>query len=152
MPAAWMICSNGTEVTIKFFLRTIRIENPSVAPQYFMSDKDRAQLNAIGAIYPESHIFLCWWHVLHAWQQHFVTTSYPELWGLMKGWIRLTDKNQFDKCWQEIKSLAPPSVVEYLQVNWLNEPQLWSAIYRQDRSVFQICDTNMLVEAYVFFK
>jgi hypothetical protein len=34
-------------------------------------------------------------------------------------------------------------------VNWLNEVNLWSAVYRKDRTVFEISDTNMLVEAYV---
>lgn len=151
MPSAWMISSNGTEATIKFFLRTIRTENPSIHPKNFMSDKDQGQLNAIKGVYPESRVFLCWWHVLHAWQQHFATTSFPELWELMKRWIRITDKISFDACWHEIQSIAPASVIEYLKINWLNETELWSAVFRQDRSIFQICDTNMLVEACVYF-
>lgn len=46
MPAAWMISSNATEETISFFLGVIRTENPETRPEYFMSDKDYAQLNS----------------------------------------------------------------------------------------------------------
>jgi hypothetical protein len=81
MPAAWMVSSNRTEDTIGFFLQSIRVQNPTVIPEYFMSDKDRAQMNAIKRRYPESAILLCWWHLLHAWQQHLVITAHPEVWG-----------------------------------------------------------------------
>ncbi|KAF9536364.1 hypothetical protein CPC08DRAFT_618050, partial [Agrocybe pediades] len=37
----------------------------------------------------------------------------------------------------------------YLETYWLgNTTKLWSNVYRQDRTVFQDCDTNMLVEAW----
>ncbi len=111
VPAAWMVSSNGTEDTISFFLASIRTRNPSITPEYFMSDKDHAQLNAIKKIYPESAVLLCWWHVLHSWQQHFVITSFPTLWTLLKKWIRITDHKEFWEHWAEIKSEAPPSVV-----------------------------------------
>ncbi|KAF8170157.1 hypothetical protein BJ912DRAFT_997691 [Pholiota molesta] len=45
-------------------------------------------MNSIQLVYPKATLFLCWWHVLHAWQQHFVTSSFPELWDLLKKWIR----------------------------------------------------------------
>ncbi|KAJ7871039.1 hypothetical protein B0H13DRAFT_1569692, partial [Mycena leptocephala] len=48
--------------------------------------------------------------------------------------------------------LAPDSVIEYLEEYYLKEETLkmWSAVYRKDRNVFELCDTNMLVEAYVW--
>ena len=150
MLAAWMVSSNGTEDTIGFFLQSIRVQNPTVIPKYFMSDKDHAQMNAIKRRYPESAILLCWWHVLHAWQQHFVITVHPEVWDLLKKWVRMTDRAAFWQQWERIKSLAPESVVEYLQMYWMGDEniKLWSAIYRADQNVFQLCDTNMLVEAW----
>jgi hypothetical protein len=149
MPAAWMVSSNAQEETIDYFLNSIRQQNSNVIPIRFMSDKDRGQMNAIQRQYPESLLLLCWWHVLHAWQQHFVTTHYPELWDLLKKWVRMTDQPEFDQSYKEIRTLAPQSFVEYLEVNWLNEVNLWSAVYRKDRTVFELSDTNMLVEAYV---
>jgi hypothetical protein len=67
MPAAWMISSNGTEDTINFFLKLIHTQSPSVSPEIFMSDKDHTQMNVIRCQYPKAALFLCWWHVLHAW-------------------------------------------------------------------------------------
>jgi hypothetical protein len=62
----------------------------------------------------------------------------------------MTDRAAFWQQWEQIKSLAPESVVEYLQTYWMGDEniKLWSAIYRADRNVFQLCDTNMLVEAW----
>jgi hypothetical protein len=107
MPAAWMLASNGTEVTIDYFLVLLRKANPSIKPRKFMSDKDWAQLNAIVRRYPESHVLLCWWHVLHAWQQHFSIIHYPELWTLLKDWIRITDDAKFEAYLKKIKSAGP---------------------------------------------
>lgn len=113
-----------------------------------MSDKDHAQMNAIKSVHPKSTILLCWWHVLHAWQQHFVVTAFLELWKLLKDWVRITDEGEFWKQWEEIKKIAPPSVLEYLKTYWLGEIKLWSAVYRSNHNIFQLCDTNMLVEAW----
>jgi hypothetical protein len=145
-----MISSNATEATIDFFLDTLREKNPKVIPSKIMSDFDKAQINAIRRRYPESQIFLCWWHVLHAWQQHIIISHYPELWDLLKGWIRLTDEAEFNECWTKIQALAPASFVEYLQVYWLPVWKMWSARERKDRTIFEFSETNMLVEAYVF--
>lgn len=107
-------------------------------------------MNAIKSRYPKSTLLLCWWHVLHAWQQHFVVSSFPALWDVLKKWIRITDPVEFWEYWSEIKSLAPKSMIKYLQSYWLESSMipLWSAVYRNDRTIFQQCDTNMLVEAW----
>jgi MULE transposase domain. len=149
MPVAWMISSNATEATINFFLRTVKGRNPAVKPKWFMSDKDRAQLNSIRSWYPDSKLLLCWWHVLHAWQQHFVTAHHPKLWDLLKTWVRITDMGEFDKRWTEIQSIAPPSVIQYLKTEWLGDRDMWSAVTRMDRTIFEQGDTNMLIEACV---
>jgi hypothetical protein len=114
-----------------------------------MSDKNYPQMNSVRRVYPESRLLLCWWHVLHAWQQHFVTSHYPELWDLLKGWIRLTEEATFEQQWEKIKKIAPESVVTYLTKEWLGDRDLWSAVARKGRSVLELGDTNMLVEAYV---
>ncbi|KAJ7783904.1 hypothetical protein DFH07DRAFT_764281 [Mycena maculata] len=112
MPAAWMISSNGKEVTIDYFLATILKENPTISPN------------------------------------HFVTQHFPLLWERLKKWIRITDQAEFDAYWAEIQTLAPDSVVEYLKTYWLPVVHMWSAVYRSDRSIFETCDTNMLVKAW----
>jgi hypothetical protein len=151
MPIAWMISSNATEPTIDFFLATIRVQNPKVIPKRIMSDFDKGQLNRIEAQYPKSQQLLCWWHVPHAWQQHFVTAHYPELWETLKKWYRITDEAEFNSCWKKIQSLTPDSFIEYINTYWLLDPvkKLWSGIYRKNRAIFELGDTNMLVEAYV---
>ncbi|KAJ7757401.1 hypothetical protein DFH07DRAFT_958758 [Mycena maculata] len=152
MPIAWLIASNGKAETINYHLKHLLRLNPHIIPNKFMSDNDLAQLGCIRFRYPLSDLFLCWWHVLHAWQRHFVISHYPELWEKLKNWIRITDEAEFWRSWEEIKELAPDSVIEYLQKNYLTSEtlQMWSAVCHKDRTAFELCDTNMLVEAYKF--
>ena len=151
MPIAWMISSNATEPTIDFFLATIRVQNPKVIPKQIMSDFDKGQLNRIEAQYPKSQQLLCWWHVPHAWQQHFVTAHYPELWETLKKWYRITDEAEFNSCWKKIQSLTPDSFIEYINTYWLLDhvKKLWSGIHHKNCTIFELGDTNMLVEAYI---
>ncbi|KAJ7033911.1 hypothetical protein C8F04DRAFT_880207, partial [Mycena alexandri] len=44
--------------------------------------------------------------------------------------------------------VAPESVTDYLEKFWMKEVTLWSAVYRVDRTIFDLGDTNMLVEAW----
>ncbi|KAJ7029405.1 hypothetical protein C8F04DRAFT_962988, partial [Mycena alexandri] len=148
MPAAFMVSSNGKEVTVDHFLATIVEQNPTICPHLFMSDFDWCQLNSIARRYPKFCILLCWWHVLHAWQGHFVTQHYPVLWERLKTWIRITDQEEFNARWAEIKTLAPKSIRDYLETFYMPVVHMWSAVYRSDRSIFETCDTNMLVEAH----
>jgi len=80
IPIAWMLSSSGTEVTITYFIRLILDRNPSVCPRNVMSDRDHAQINSCMKIWTTAIVFLCWWHVLHAWQQHLRIGDHPELW------------------------------------------------------------------------
>jgi hypothetical protein len=147
MPVAWMLSSDATEETVNFFLEKLQKRNPDVAPRYFMTDFNWPQIKSIRRQYPSSTVLLCWWHVLHAWQQHFIPSHYPELWTILKAWVRDTNEADFAAHWAQIQSLAPSSLLDYFQKHWLPYRDLWSAIYRQNRHVFELCDTNMLVEA-----
>ncbi|KAI5823127.1 hypothetical protein K523DRAFT_317383 [Schizophyllum commune Tattone D] len=113
-----------------------------------MSDKDRAQMNAITSVFVLTKLYLCWWHVLRAWWQNFNTIAHADVWALMRRWIRMTSPAEFESTWVKIQEIAPPSVVQYLKENWMGEQELWSAVYRTDRNVYQLCDTNMLAEAW----
>ncbi|KAJ6570677.1 hypothetical protein B0H10DRAFT_2107744 [Mycena sp. CBHHK59/15] len=66
----------------------------------------------------------------------------------MKRWFRITDPDEFLRCWARIQELAPESVVTYLVRTWLVDKELWSAVYRRDRAIFELSDTDMLVEAW----
>ena len=146
-----MISSNGMEETVDFLLRTVHARNPKVNPRNFMSDYNWPQLNSISRQFPLASIFLCWWHVLHAWQQHFHPSHYPELWALLKAWIRMTDPVKFAETWERIRTgspdFVPPSFIDYLATYWMKIEKWWSNVYRQGRSVFENSDTNMLLEA-----
>ncbi|KAJ7716040.1 hypothetical protein DFH07DRAFT_762575 [Mycena maculata] len=143
-----MISSDATEVTVDWFFVTFRQLNWEVIPLRIMCGHDRATMNVVWRRFIESQLLLCWWHVPHAWQKHFCIAHYPELWAEMKCWFRITDPDEFLVCWARIQELAPESVVTYLVRTWLVDKELWSAIYRQDRNIFELSDTNMLVEVW----
>lgn len=164
VPLAWLIASNGTTETLAHYLRLYRAQNPKL-PKWFMSDKDHAQMNAVQRVYTVVLLLLCWWHVLHAWQQHFHTRDFPVLWDLLKKWIRIRDEAEFEAARDEIREEAPPSFNDYLDTYWMNcERQfltylarpdtrtlgipMWSAIHRKGRHIFEDIDTNMLIEAW----
>ncbi len=75
-----MVSSNGTEATIQYFLSFVKMHSPEITPQITMSDRDKAQMNVVKAVYPKTTLLLCWWHVLHAMQMHFRMEEFPELW------------------------------------------------------------------------
>ncbi|KAF7372258.1 SWIM-type domain-containing protein [Mycena venus] len=149
VPVSWMLASNGTEETITYFLKVNRLRSPSTIPRRIISDFDWGQIHSCIAVY-NAVILLCWWHVLHAWQQHFSIPAYPELWELLKNWIRITDQGEFDATWIKIKSMAPQGFIEYLNRYWMPEHvvKMWSAVFRSERSIFENCDTNMLIQAW----
>jgi hypothetical protein len=113
-----------------------------------MSDFDWAQINACHAAY-DTCILLCWWHVLHAWQQHFHISDNAELWSLLKKWIRIDNETDFKTVWARIQQIVPAGFTEYLKETWLkdNVVRMWSGVYRTRRDILTFCDTNMLVEA-----
>ena len=149
VPVAWMLSSNGMEATITFFLNFVKTRNPEISPAIVMTDRDKARMNAITAVYPVSVVLLCWWHVLRAIRMHFRTEEFPEVWERIRTWIKTSDQILFDQIWQELQTdaLVPQSLVDYLKVNWMGIVPLWSGIHRKNRPIFQEGDTNMLIES-----
>jgi hypothetical protein len=95
VPVAWMLTTHGTTNTIKFFLNWVKEVSPMVRPIIFITDRDQAQIAAINAVYPETKILLCLWHVLHAIRSHFVTEAFPELWHKVKALVNTEDLAEF---------------------------------------------------------
>ena len=118
-----------------------------------MADRDQGQVNAICNIYLSCHVFYCWWHVLHAIWCHFVITEFPDLWVLIQKWVSTTDQYEFDTWWEDIQNdhTVPQSLAEYLAQEWVTVKEMWSAVFRQNWTIFEEGDTNMLLEAYVIF-
>ena len=102
-------------------------------------------------VYPNSHALYCWWHVLRAIRCHFVTAKFLDLWSLIQKWVCTPDLYEFEAWWDDIQDdkSVPKSLIEYLAREWLPVKEMWSAVYRQDRSIFEEGDTNMLLEVYV---
>jgi transposase-like protein len=144
-----MLLSNGTEATIKYFLNFVKMRSPEIAPQITMSDHDQAQMNAIKAVYPDTTLLLCWWHVLRAMQMHFRTEEFPEVWERVREWVKMSDQATFDSLWEwfQTNPSVPRSFVDYLQTNWMSIVSLWAGISRKNQTIFQEGDTNMLIEA-----
>ena len=147
-----MLSSNGTQVTIEFFLNQIKARSPEISPSIFMTDRDHAQVNAIRSAFPNCpRIFYCWWHVLRAIRTYFNTKEFLDLWSLIQDWVCTTDEKEFNVWWAQIQgdTDVPSSVAEYIGREWLPHKEMWSAMSRQNRSIFEEGDTNMLLEAYV---
>lgn len=146
-----MFTSTATTDTIAFFIGWVKDGSPGVRPSIIMTDKDQAQIAAIEQIYPQSRIFLCQWHVLHAMQAHFVANKFPALWEKIRRWVKTEDPAEFLQIQKEIvrDPSTPESLIKYLNRYWTEETHLWSKVARKGRSIFEEGDTNMLCEAYV---
>ena len=61
------------------------------------------------------------------------------------------DNNQFDTWWIQIRGdkNVPKTIANYIERDWLSYKQMWSAMSRQNHTIFEEGDTNMLLEAYV---
>ncbi len=75
-----MLLSNGMEATIQYFINFVKMRCLEITLQITMSDRDKAQMNAVKAMYPETMLLLCWWHVLCAMRMHFHMEEFPDLW------------------------------------------------------------------------
>jgi hypothetical protein len=63
----------------------------------------------------------------------------------------MTDLADFNAAWAKIQEISPASFVEYLKGTWMSDQvvKMWSAVHRKNRTINELWDTNMLVEAYV---
>jgi transposase-like protein len=144
-----MLSSSSTELTIAYFLKFAKAASPDVIPAVIMSDRDKAQMNAVTSVYPDSKLLLCWWHVLRAIRMHFRTEEFPEVWARIREWVKTPDQSKFDSLWEWFQTdpSVPQSLVDYLKANWMSIVPLWSGTMRKERTVFQEGDTNMLIES-----
>ncbi len=144
-----MLLSSGTEATIYFFLNFVKTRSPEITPAIIMSDRNKAQMNAIKTIYLGSTLLLCWWHVLRTIRMHFRTEEFPELWERVREWVKTPDQSKFNSWWEEMQTdpSVPQSFIDYLKVNWMPIVPLWSGASRKNRTIFQEGDTNMLIES-----
>jgi hypothetical protein len=144
-----MLSSSGTQATIQFFLNFVKTLSPMVVPAIIMSDRDKAQMNAIETVYPDSKLLLCWWHVLRAIRMHFCTEEFPEVWACIREWVKTPDQTKFDSIWEWLQTdpSVPLSLIDYLRNQWMSIVPLWSGTMRQQRTIFQEGDTNMLIES-----
>ncbi len=56
-----MLLSNGTEVTIKYFLDFVKMQSLDISPAIIMTDCNKAQMNVIMATYPGTMVLLSLW-------------------------------------------------------------------------------------------
>ena len=122
-----------------------------IIPNHIMSDHDFAQINACRCQFPTAMILLCWWHVLHSWQQHLSISCHPELWKLLKAWVHIEELVAFEAASMKILEIVPRNFVWYLQEYWLPVKYLfmWSEVDHKGCTVYELSDMNMLIEAWV---
>ena len=146
-----MLSSNGTYITIKYFLQLIKAQSPNILPKIYMTDCDQAQVKAICATYPICRVLYCWWHVLRAIWTCFHIEEFPKLWDLIQDWVYTTKDMEFDAWWEQMQldTKNTTTVIGYLAWEWVLCKNMWLAIFRQNHTIFEEGNTNMLLESYV---
>ena len=147
----WMLSSNGTVAIIAFFLNWVKTASSGVWPSIIMTDHDLVQIKAIKAVYPNSQIFLCIWHVLWAIRSHFVPEKFQSLWAKVKPLVKTEDSDEFDTIWTEISTdpSVSQSFMEYLTTEWKPKSHMWFLSNQTKHTLLEESDTNMLIEVYV---
>ena len=120
-----------------------------MVPAIIMSDRNKAQMNMVNTVYPDSKLLLCWWHVLCAIWMNFHMEEFPEVWDHICEWVKTLDQSKFDTIWEWLQTdpLVPQSLRDYLKINWMTIVPLWSGTMRKERTIFQEGDTNMVIKA-----
>jgi hypothetical protein len=149
VPVTWMLSSNGMAATIAFFLNWVKTASLGIWPSVIMTDCDLAQIKAIKAVYPNSQIFLCIWHVLQAIRLYFVPEKFQSLWAKVKSLDKTEDSDEFDRIWIEISTnpSVPQSFMEYLTTEWKPKSHMWSLSNQTKHTLLEESDTNMLIKA-----
>ena len=143
-----MISSSTTSSVIAAWLQSIKMQCPAICPEYFMSDNDSAEHKAINDVYPDSRILLCWWHVIKDWKRkiHGVVPKNEQDALFQKLKFLLTTSRDFEVDVKIVQQLANPEFNLYFERTWLPKKDLWAFEFRQDRSILQSSNTNMLIE------
>jgi MULE transposase domain len=146
-----MLSSNGTVATIAFFLNWVKAVCPTIWPSIIMTDHNLAQIKALEAVYPDSQIFFCTWHVLHAMRSHFVPEKFQSLWAKVKSLVKTEDSHEFERIWTEISTdpSVPQSFMEYLNTEWRPKSHMWSLSNWTEHTLLEEGNTNMLIEVLV---
>ena len=113
-----------------------------------MTDCNQAQISAVETVFPQTHMLLCQWHMLHAIQSHFQTNQFPELWIQIKKLVWTSDVHEFGTIWDKIRTdpTYPQSFLSYFETRWIPNVYMWSAVTRKYRTIYEESDTNMLLE------
>ena len=145
-----MLTTSGMRNTIYFFLNWVKEVSPMVWPTIFMIDCNQAQIAAINAVYPETNMLLCLWHVLCMIRFYFVTKAFPVQWHKIKALVNTEDLVEFYNLCDYIFAdpSVPLSVIEYMK-KWMRVPHMWSKVLQKKRSIYYEGNTNMLLEGYV---
>ena len=64
----------------QIFLNFVKLRCPQISLVVIMTACNKAQMNVILAVYLDSTMLLCWWHMLHVIWMHFCTEEFLELW------------------------------------------------------------------------
>jgi hypothetical protein len=80
-------------------------------PGVFVTDQQKALMNAIDAVFPESHHMLCYIHLFHNFEKHVSKkftdeTKWDRAAKLFKAISRSVDQSSFDNCYSSLKNLA----------------------------------------------
>jgi hypothetical protein len=132
-----------------FFLNFVKVQSPEIMPAIIMTNRDQVQINTIKAVYLDSKIYLCWWHMLRAMWMHFWTEEFPNLWEHVCKWVKTPNQSKFVSWWEEMQTdpVVPLSFIDYLKVNWMTIVPMWSGLVWKNRMIFQEGNTNMLIES-----
>ncbi|XP_065891799.1 uncharacterized protein [Dysidea avara] len=138
-------------------IKILKFWNPQWMPQYFMTDKSAAELEAIRIVFPSCMRFVCDFHRSQAFDR-WVNKSCHEVPNQSKKTVincfkklayTSTDK-KFEEILLDMQSqpwyTGNKLLQDYLREEWLSSKPLWSHVYRQ--SFHAEIDTDNLTEAF----
>ncbi|XP_077529174.1 uncharacterized protein LOC144141492 [Haemaphysalis longicornis] len=126
--------------------------SPGISPQYFMVDFSQAEISAIREAFPSSHISLCDFHRLQAWNRWLRrkenNVEHPSVvLHLMKQIANSQSEESFERAKDDLNSVhwKNEKLQNYFETVWLPAKELWVAYYRLGFDV--VLSTNNGIEA-----
>ncbi|KAG9283804.1 hypothetical protein AMEX_G2612 [Astyanax mexicanus] len=162
IPVSFFILSEESSDILKVCLQKLHEAADCLTPRCVMVDRDMKEIKAIKAVFPNTSVLLCWFHVLqavHRWlmRQEGGNLRDPSLRNtVIRGMVSLKQCNtemEFQE--HSVKILSDieretksARVSDYLKEHWLNIGVMWSNFGRQ---VFHHhSETNNVVERFFF--